>query len=174
MIVALRVWTGHKSAATQAWLPSKPLTSRSSRTGISFRQLALSVAPLTRQGREFFPLANGTPFSFPERDRWERAGEREVVSCWGKIGFCIPGLKGLQRWLVTPSGWEISWDGFLLGCLAPTHKPTEFVVQVFAQAVTVRWPAPNHKGCSHLANYIMYYLYLVWITLCLYFVSFIW
>ncbi len=71
-IVAFRIWTGHKPAAAQAWLPSKPLTSHSSRTGISFRQLALCVAPLTRQRGEFFPLANGTSFSFPERGGWKR------------------------------------------------------------------------------------------------------
>lgn len=66
-IVAFRIWTGHKPAAAQAWLPSEPLTSHSSRTGISFRQLALGVAPLTRQRGEFFPLTNGTSFSFPKR-----------------------------------------------------------------------------------------------------------
>ena len=49
--------------------------------------------------------------------------------------FCIPGFKGLQRCLVNLSRWEMSWDGFLLGFLAPTHKDTDFTVQVFAQTV---------------------------------------
>lgn len=52
--------------------------------------------------------------------------EREVVSRWGKIGFASQDSKDCSDGFVTPSGWEMSWDGFPLVFLALAHKPTEF------------------------------------------------
>lgn len=74
-IAAFWDWQTRKPAAAQTFLvpslflPSMPLTAHSSRTGISFRQLALHVAPVACQGAEFFPLFNGMSFPFPERGR---------------------------------------------------------------------------------------------------------
>lgn len=98
-IAAFRVWTGLKPAA--AWLPSKPLTSHSSRTGISFRQLALRVAPLTHRSGEFFPLANGTSFSFPERGGWKR---EKWCPAGVEIGFASQDSKDCSDGLSPPVG----------------------------------------------------------------------
>lgn len=126
--VAFRVWTGHKPAAAQAWLCNNSLTSHSSRTGISFGQLAFRVAPLVRQGGEFFsPLQwNVTPIS---RARWMK--EKEVVSHWGEIGFASQDSKDCSNGLSLPVG-GIRHEMASRLCFWLTHKPTEFTVQVFA------------------------------------------
>lgn len=161
--VAFRVLTGHKPAAAQAWLPNRSLTSHSSHTGISFRQLAFRVAPLTRQGGEFFPLTNGTSLSFQERGGWKR---KKGVPLGGNR-LCIPGLKGLQQWLVTSTGWDMSWDGFPLVFLADTQPYWLYSAGVCT--VWVKWfgkvtvlPAWNCKGCN-----LLEVLKLFWFKLCL-------
>lgn len=87
---------------------------------------------LAKVGNSFPSLVGRHSHFQSEGDERERSGVP-----LGEKRFRIPGLKGLQRWLVSPSMWEMSWDGFPLVFLALTHKPTEFVEQVFAQAVSV-------------------------------------
>lgn len=84
-------------------------------------------------------VENSFPFLMERHSHFQsEADERERGGVpLGENGLCIAGLKGLQRWLVTPSRWEMSWDGLLLVFLTLACKPTEFIVQVFAQAVTV-------------------------------------
>lgn len=116
------------------FLPSMPLTAHSSRTGISFRQLALHVAPLARQGGEFFPLFNGMSFPFPERGRWKGEKWRPAGAEWLLHG-------GIPRTAAMPSHSQLVGDVmrrlpasvFWLWCT----KPTELIVQLFAHAVTV-------------------------------------
>lgn len=116
------------------FLPSMPLTAHSSRTGISFRQLALHVAPLARQGGEFFPLFNGMSFPFPERGRWKGEKWRPAGAEWLLHG-------GIPRTAAMPSHSQLVGDVMRrLPASVFWHwctKPTELIVQLFAHAVTV-------------------------------------
>lgn len=105
-----RVLWFSNSRKKQTAVAQTSLTSHSSHTGISFCQLALSIALLTCQGGGFFPLSNGTSLSFPERGGWK--GEN-----WSTLRgnrFSSAGYKGRQHRAVTLSRWQMSWDGFLL------------------------------------------------------------
>lgn len=92
--------------------------------------------------------------------------ERSGVPLGGNR-FCIPGLKRLQQWLVTSSGWDTSWDGFPLVFLADTQA--YWVYSAGVCTVWVRWfgkvtvlPTWNCKGCN-----LLEVLKLFWFKLCL-------
>lgn len=90
-IVALRGWTGHRPAAAQTFLPSKPLTAHSSRTGISFRQLALCVHLSLAKVENSFPSLMECHSHFQSKaDERERSGIP-----LGENRFCIAGFQGL-------------------------------------------------------------------------------
>ena len=156
--VAFRVWTGHKPGyPTGVSLPTHHVLEFHLCNWLFMLHLSLAKVG------NFFPSTMERHSHFKsEVDERERSG----VPLGGNR-FCIPGLKGLQQWLVTSTGRDMSWDGFPLVFLADTQAYWLYSAGVCI--VWVKWfgkvtvlPAWNCKGCN-----LLEVLKLFWFKLCL-------